>query len=462
MKHSHEKPYDHIIHTVGWTPMIRVNSVVGDCVTPVYAKAEFLNPGGSVKDRIGLAIIEEAEKTGELKPGGVVVEGTSGNTGIALAMAAAMKGYKCVFTMPDKMSHEKVKLLRAYGAEVVVTPTAVPPDHPDSYFMKAKQIVADTPNSVFANQFYNEINSQAHYESSGPEIWEQTDGKVTHLIAGAGTGGFVSGAGRFLKEKNPAIKVIAPDPVGSMYGAFSRNEENLDTHPYKVEGVGGDKIPGILAFDYIDEFRSVTDPESFQMARRITQEEGMFVGGSSGFNMVVALQVAQELNDPNALIVTVFCDTGERYLSKLYSDDWMRENQMMDAEPVTARQLLDEKGDADPKLVIVAPNATVRQAINLMSTYNVSQLPVVTGSECVGSVTEAQLMAKGISNPKILEGSVEEHMDQAFPVVDGNTNLDNLSSLLSHDVSAAMIKTGEDFAGIVTRHDVLRHKAGIR
>lgn len=462
MKYPHEKPYDHIVHTIGWTPLIRLNKVTGDIVTPVYAKAEFLNPGGSVKDRIGLAIIEAAEKSGELKPGGVVVEGTSGNTGVALAMAAALKGYKCIFTMPDKMSHEKVKLLRAFGADVIVTPTAVPPDHPDSYFMKAKQIVEDTPNAIFANQFYNEINSLAHYETCAPEIWHQTDGKITHLVAGAGTGGFISGVGRFLKEKNPEIKIISPDPLGSMYGAYSRKEENLNTHPYKVEGVGGDKIPGILEFEYIDEFRTVTDPESFQMARRITREEGMFVGGSSGFNVVVALQIAAEVNDPEAMVVTLLCDTGERYLSKLYSDDWMMENQMMESEPVTAAHLLEKKGNAEPNLVTVAPNATVRQAINLMSTYNVSQLPVVVGSDCVGSVTEGLLLAKGISNPKILESGVEEHMDQSFPVVAGTTTLDQLSSLLSHDVSAAMVKTGGDLVGIITRHDVLRHKAGIR
>lgn len=462
MKHPHEEPYEHIVHTIGWTPLIRLNKVTDDIVTPIYAKAEFLNPGGSIKDRIGLAIIEDAERKGELKPGGVIVEGTSGNTGIALAMAAAMKGYTCIFTMPDKMSHEKVKLLRAYGAEVVVTPTAVPPDHPESYFMKAKQIVADTPNSIFANQFYNEVNSAAHYDTSGPEIWRQTKGKITHFIAGAGTGGYISGVGRFLKEQNPDIKVISPDPVGSMYGAFSRNEDDLDTSPYKVEGVGGDKIPGILAFDYIDEFRAVSDPESFQMARRITREEGMFVGGSSGFNMVIALQVAAEIDDPDGLVVTVFPDTGERYLSKLYSDDWMRENQMMESEPVTAAQLLDEKGDSDLKLVVIAPNATVRQAINLMSTYNVSQLPVVVGTECVGSVTESLLLAKGVSNPRILESGVEEHMDPAFPVVHDTTTIDQLSSLLSHDVVAAMVKKDGELTGIITRHDVLRHKAGIR
>lgn len=462
MKHPHEKPYDHIVETIGWTPLIRVTKITGDLVTPIYAKAEFLNPGGSIKDRIGLPIIEEAERKGELKPGGVIVEGTSGNTGVALAMAAAMKGYRCIFTMPDKMSHEKVKLLRAYGAEVVVTPTAVPPDHPESYFMKAQQIVADTPNSIFANQFYNEVNSRAHYETSGPEIWRQTEGKITHFVAGAGTGGYISGVARFLKEQNPDIRVISPDPVGSMYGAFSRNEENLDTSPYKLEGVGGDKIPGILAFEYIDEFRTVSDPESFQMARRITREEGMFVGGSSGFNMVVALQVAAEIDDPEGLVVTVFADTGERYLSKLYSDDWMRENQMMESEPVTAAHLLDEKRDSDLELVVIAPNATVRQAINLMSTYNVSQLPVIAGTECVGSVTESLMLAKGISNPRILENSVEEHMDPGFPVIDDATTIDQLSSLLSHEVSAAMVKKDGELTGIITRHDVLRHKAGIR
>src|SRR5881397_3759086 len=243
MSERNRKPYDSVLETIGWTPLIRLSRVMRGIRTPVYAKAEFFNPGGSVKDRIGMPIIERAEREGKLKPGGTIVEGTSGNTGVGLAIAAALKGYHCIFTMPDKMSQEKVRLLKAFGGEVVITPTAGPPDHPDNYVMKAKQIVHDTPGAVLANQFYNQVNPEAHYRTTGPEIWEQTRGKVTHFVAGAGTGGTVSGAGKFLKEKNPAIKVIAGDPVGSLYTHYHRTRATGEGHPYKVEGIGGDKIP---------------------------------------------------------------------------------------------------------------------------------------------------------------------------------------------------------------------------
>ncbi|TFG48374.1 MAG: cysteine synthase family protein, partial [Gemmatimonadales bacterium] len=259
MTPPHQKPYDSVLDTIGWTPLIRLGRVGAGIRTPIYGKAEYANPGGSVKDRIGLAIIEDAERRGDLKPGGVIVEGTSGNTGVGLALAAALKGYRCIFTMPDKMSQEKVRLLRAYGAEVVITPTAVPPDHPDNYVNKAKRIVKETPGAVLANQFYNQVNPEAHYLTTGPEIWTQTGGRVTHFIAGAGTGGTVSGAGKFLKEQNPAIRVICGDPVGSQYTSWARTRSMGEGAPYKVEGIGGDKIPDTIWFDWIDEFRQVPD-----------------------------------------------------------------------------------------------------------------------------------------------------------------------------------------------------------
>ena len=305
MTPPHSRPYDNVLDTVGWTPLIRLSRVGAGVRTPVYGKAEYANPGGSVKDRIGLAIIEAAERSGELKPGGIVVEGTSGNTGVGLAMAAALKGYRCIFTMPDKMSQEKVRLLKAYGAEVVVTPTAVPADHPDNYVMKAKQIVRDTPGAVLANQFYNQVNPEAHYATTGPEIWEQTEGKVTHLVAGAGTGGTISGAGKFLKEKNPKIRVIAGDPVGSLYAGYAATKTMGEGHPYKVEGIGGDKIPTTVWFDVIDEWRQLPDKASMSMARRIAREEGILVGGSAGLNVQLALDVAREVDDPTACVVTI-------------------------------------------------------------------------------------------------------------------------------------------------------------
>jgi len=325
----HQKAYDNVLQTIGWTPLIRLNRVTEGIRTPVYVKAEFFNPGGSVKDRIGPAIIEAAEREGRLKPGGVIVEGTSGNTGVGLALAAAVKGYRCIFTIPDKMSREKVKLLEAFGAEVIVTPTAVPPDHPDNYVMMARRIAEETPNAILANQFYNQANPEAHYRSTGPELWEQTEGRITHLVASAGTGGTISGTGKYLKERNPAIRVIGADPDGSVYANYKRTGELGEDHPYKVEGVGNDKLPETLWFDVVDEFRTITDKDAFDMARRLTREEGLFVGGSAGLIATLALQVAREVDDPDALVVCILPDTGERYLSKLYDDEWMRDNDMM-------------------------------------------------------------------------------------------------------------------------------------
>jgi cystathionine beta-synthase len=454
--------FESVLDTIGNTPLIRLNHVTAGVRTPVYGKAEFFNPGGSVKDRIGLAIIEDAERRGELKPGGTIVEGTSGNTGVGLAVAAALKGYRCIFTMPDKMSDEKVRLLRGFGAEVVITPTAVPADHPDNYVMKAKAIVKATPNAILANQFYNQVNPDAHYQTTGPEIWEQTEGKITHFVASAGTGGTLSGVGKYLKEQNPKIKVIAGDPVGSIYAEYSRTQTIARGHPYKVEGIGGDKIPDTLHFEYIDEFVTVPDPESFVMTRRLAREEGLFVGASTGLNVVVALRVARALKDPKAMVVTILCDTGERYLSKVFNDDWMRENQMMTAEPITAAALLNVKQPDAPVLVTVAPSATVRQALNLMGSYNVSQLPVMDDGENLGCVAEGALMARAIADSATLTRPVKDVMDEPFPVVEGDTPLDRVSQLLSRETPAALVRQNGEFLGIVTRYDVLHKVAGIR
>lgn len=453
---------DSVLDTIGWTPLIRLTRVGAGQRTPILGKAEYVNPGGSVKDRIGLAIIEDAEQRGELKPGGTVVEGTSGNTGVGLALAAALKGYHCIFTMPDKMSSEKVRLLKAYGAEVVVVPTAVPPDHPDNYVMKAKQIVKDTPGAILANQFYNQVNPEAHYQTTGPEIWAQTGGRITHFVAGAGTGGTISGAGRYLKEQNPAIRVIAGDPVGSLYTGYSVSHTMGEGHPYKVEGIGGDKIPTTVWFDVIDEFRQLSDRDSFLMARRIAREEGILVGGSSGLNVAIALQVAQEIDDPDAMIVTVLADTGERYLSKQFNDEWMQENQLLETPWVTVADLLAERDDRAPILVSVTPSSAVRQALNLMNSYEVSQIPVVDGERCVGGLTESVLMTRALAQPALLERPVREVMDEPFPVVQADFPTDRLAPMLTRESPAALVERDGKLIGIISRYDVLQQLIGSR
>jgi cystathionine beta-synthase len=456
------RPYDNVLDTIGWTPLIRLNRITRGTRTPVYGKADFFNPGGSVKDRIGVPIIERAERAGELRPGGTIVEGTSGNTGIGLAIAAALRGYRCIFTLPDKMSQEKVRLLKAFGAEVIVTPTAVAPDHPDNYVMMAKRIASELPNAILANQFYNPANPEAHYETTGPEIWEQTGGKITHFVASAGTGGTITGTGRYLKEKNPNIKVIAGDPVGSILAEYwrSHGEVKGEGAPYKVEGVGQDKIPGTLDMSVIDEYHTVSDRDAFAMARRLTREEGLFVGGSSGLIAKVARDVAREIDDPDAMVVTFLCDTGERYLSKLYNDEWMRENQLLETEHVTLGDMLARKDASAPVIVSIAPSAGVRQALNLMALHDVSQLPVMDDGQCVGSVTEAALTQRGLETPALLEATVREVMDAPFPSVRSDEVIESAVKLLSKATPAVLVEEHGMVQGIVTRSDMLRFMMG--
>ena len=456
MSEIHARPYGNVTEVVGRTPLIRLNSVTRGVPGTIYAKCEFMNPGGSVKDRIGLAIVEKAEREGALRPGGTIVEATSGNTGVALAMVAAIRGYRCIFTMPDKMSQEKVKLLRAFGADVVIVPTAVPPDHPDHYTQKASSIASEIPGAILADQFYNPANPEAHYETTGPEVWEQTNGRVTHFVAGAGTGGTITGAGRFLKERKPDVEVIGVDPTGSVLRHYFETGEVAEGEPYKVEGLGSDKIPGALDMSVTDQWVTVGDARSFAMARRLCREEGLFAGGSSGLLVHAAVEIAREADDPDAVIVTMLCDWGEHYLTKLYDDDWMRENGFLRRSRRSVHEMIAEKGEEGLELVSVQPVTPIRVALSAITSFHVSQLPVVLEGECVGSLTEGALMARIIKEPNLLDRPVEVVMDAPFPVVDSHLDAEEAARLLTRENRAVLVREDGELRGILTRYDVVR------
>ncbi len=462
MSDRHLTPYSDVLEMVGWTPLVRLNRVTDGARTPVYGKCEFMNPGGSVKDRIGLAMIEAAEREGTLKPGGTVVEGTSGNTGLALAMAAAIKGYHCIFTMPDKMSSEKVKLLRAFGAEVIITPTAVPPDHPENYVMKAKSIAASTPGAVLANQFYNQANPAAHEASTGPELWAQSEGRITHFFAGAGTGGTITGTGRYLKSQNPDVKICGVDPEGSLIGPFFNTGEMIEGHPYKVEGLGNDKIPATLDLGVVDEYVTVSDGDSFRMARRMTREEGLFVGGSAGLIVQAAVRKAQELDDPDAFVVAVLCDWGEHYLTKGFDDDWMRENGYLERpRRRLVSDLLEGRTPDAPALLSATPSTSVQMALSTMTTHGVSQLPVIRDGACVGSVRESGLMRAVLEDPGLLDRTVDTAMEAPYPVVSAAVDVEDVTRLLRSN-AAVLVGAEGALSGIVTRYDAVRALTQVR
>lgn len=453
-------PYDNITEVVGFTPLIRLNSVNAGAPGTIYVKCEFLSPGGSVKDRIGLAMVEAAEREGRLKPGGVIVEATSGNTGMALAMVAAIRGYRCIFTMPDKMSQEKVKLLRSFGAEVVIVPTAVPPDHPEHYTMKAQSIARETPGAILADQFYNPANAQAHYDTTGPEIWEQTEGKVTHFFAGSGTGGTITGVGRYLKEQNPDVQIVGVDPAGSVLRSFFDTGEMIQGEPYKVEGLGSDKIPGALDMSVTDRWVTVTDAQSFGMTRRLAREEGLFGGGSSGLLVHAAVEAAKELDDSEAVFVTLLPDWGEHYLTKIYDDDWMRENGFLKRAHPSVHDMVSSKDVELSELISIQPSTPVRVALSTLSSHNVSQLPVILDGESMGSLTESELMASVIEDPELLDRPVEAIMDASFPIVDSHMDAESAAGLLTRKNPAVLVREGGELQGILTRYDVVRNLTG--
>ncbi len=451
---------DSVLEAIGWTPLLRLKKVLDGARTKVYGKAEFLNPCSSLKDRIGIAMIEDAEKQGILKPGGTLVEATSGNTGAALAMVAARRGYRAIFTMPDKMSTEKIGLLKAFGADVIVTPTAVPPDSPENYLNVAKKIAEDTPNSFYVNQFYNMTNPDAHYRSTGPEIWEQTGGEIDYFVAGMGTGGTISGVGKFLKEKNPGIRIVGADPKGSIIKEFFETGKLGEGRVYKVEGIGEDMIPGALDVGVLDDVRSVTDKESFTMARRLGREEGIFVGGSSGTAAFVAVQLAKEIDDENVVIVFILADTGDRYLSKFHSDEWMRENRFLEVEKVEVGILVECKGEEIEALLYVEPQTLVRETLNLMKDKNISQVPVLEEGESVGSVVEGSLMNKILSDTAILDKEVREVMDDSFPVVEYYENLKSIAKSFTRKNPAVLVREAGRIVGILTKYDFVHFLSG--
>ena len=450
--------HESILGTIGNTPLVRLQRVTAGLRGLILAKVEYMNPGGSVKDRIGVRIIEEAEQSGRLRPGGTIVESTSGNTGMGLALVASVKGYKMVFTLPDKMSMEKIRLLRAFGAEVIVTPTAVPHDSPESYTEVAKRIARETPNAVLADQYDNPRNPESHYATTGPEIWDQTAGQITHFICGIGTGGTISGTGKFLKEKNPKIRVIGIDPRGSALREYFYTK-NMTPLPktYKVEGIGQDYIPGVLDFTFIDEVIEADDRESFLMARRLTREEGILAGGSAGTAVAGMLKIASRFNDGDVVVV-LLPDTGERYISKIYSDEWMRENGFLTPERLTVRYVLDSKSKHPRGVISVDPATSVRKALDTLKQHDISQIPVMEGGRTVGTVHDHELMMKVLERPALVGAPVRDVMGASFPVVGIDASVEEVLRLMRVKENYAVLVEEEGaINGILNRYDVMEY-----
>lgn len=440
---------DNVLQAIGRTPLIRLNKVTEGLRTPIYVKVEAMNPGGSVKDRVGLAMINDAERKGHLKPGGTIIEATAGNTGVGLAMAAAVKGYRCLFVLPDKMSQEKISLLKAYGAEIVITATNVPPNSPESYAGVADRLTREIPGAWRPNQFANLSNPEIHYRTTGPEIWQQSEGRVTVLVAGVGTGGTLSGAGRYLKEQNPDIKLIGADPDGSILsGSMPKS--------WKVEGIGEDFVPRTLDSQIVDEWICVKDADSFYAARAMARKEGLLLGGSAGTNVAAAIQYARRLG-PNDLVVVIGCDTGRNYLSKFYDDNWMRETGLLKDDPNTdcIGDMLKKRGDRP--LISIAPTATVAEAIDVLQKKGISQMPVVLDGQAFGSVQEitvARFLQEGHEPSQV---QVKDVMAKPLPQLDVSTHIDEAFRLLQAGNTGVLATSQGKVVDIVTRIDLIQY-----
>ena len=446
--------HENVLGLIGRTPLVRLNRLARGVKANVFAKMENLNPGFSVKDRIGVAMIEAAEREGILKPGGTVIEATSGNTGIGLALAAAVKGYKCIFVMTDKASVEKSRYLKALGSDVVITPVSAKPGTPDHYVSTARRIAAETPNSFYPDQYSNPANPEAHYRTTGPEVWEQTEGKITHFVAGLGTGGTISGTGKFLKEKNPAIRIIGADPYGSIFKTYKETGKIVEATPYLVEGIGQEIVPPNVHIKYVDEVVNVTDRDSFEMSRMLGRLEGIFCGGSTGTNLAAALRVANTL-DENAIMVFIVCDTGEHYLTKHHSDEWLKEKRLLEPQRITAGLITGTKKPQAPKgLVSVTSTDTVADALEKMDDLGLTQIPVLDEGRAIGSLRENRVLAKVVRNRELLTSPVSEVMEGSFPIVDVDASSSDVTKKLQTSPAVLVEEYGR-ITGIITRHDVL-------
>lgn len=446
--------YENILETIGNTPLVKLNSITKDVKATVLAKIETTNPGNSIKDRMAVKMIEDAEKDGRLKPGGTIIEGTSGNTGMGLAIAAVIKGYKCIFTTTDKQSKEKVDALRAFGAEVIVCPTNVDPEDPRSYYSVSTRLEREVPNSWKPNQYDNLSNTKAHYEQTGPEIWEQTNGKITHLVVGVGTGGTISGAGKYLKEKNPDIKVWGIDTYGSVFkkyketGEFDKNE----IYPYITEGIGEDFLPKNVDFDVIDRFEKVTDKDAALMTREIARKEGIFAGNSAGSALAGLMQLKGELKEGD-LVVIIFHDHGSRYMGKMYNEDWLRERGFLADEKLTAKSILARRDRQD--IITIDCEKSVLEAINTIKSLNISQIPVTQQGMIIGKLTESDILNSVLENPGLKSGSIKEIMTASFPFIDLNTSIDKISSIINKDNMAVLVEDEDGKIEIITQYDII-------